>query len=481
MSIKRNSAINIIGYIIPMMVMVFTIPLYLDVIGVDRYGVLALVWLIIGYSMFMEIGLGKATATEIAKIDVSAYKVKSKIFWTAVFVNLFLGFITSIIVIFIGKYLIVDVFTMSDSIREEALASMPWIVMAVPLALVGSVLNSSLEAVNKFALLNRIQVGGSVMFHVIPLLVAINYSAKLDDVIAASIMVRLVVNVTLLCSCYIYVTGQTISSFSKRRASKLLSYGKWIGLTTLVTPVLETFDRLIIGITVGSEGVSFYTVAYQLTAKIRIIPSAISRALLPPLSAASASEAHKITTDSFVSLAGQLTPLVILVGICLKPFIFLWIGPEIGKNVLPISYLFLIGMWANSVCHVPVIYLIATGRASAVGKVHLGEVFPFIVLVYYCSIYWGVTGAVFAWVFRVFTDLVIMSVIARLHLSLIKICLSAFLSIVSLMALYLWDFNYINPPGLILLVGSCLILSGYHIRSEVVTLYSKLSTWVLAK
>ena len=144
MDIKTNSAINLVGYVIPMLVMLITIPLYLNAIGVERYGVLALVWLIIGYAMFMEIGLGKATATEIAKIKLHAFKAKSEIFWTSIYVNLFLGAIAALLIGIIGGYLIENIFIMSDSIREEASSSLIWIVTAVPVALISSVLNSSL-------------------------------------------------------------------------------------------------------------------------------------------------------------------------------------------------------------------------------------------------------------------------------------------------------------------------------------------------
>ena len=467
MDIKTNSAINLVGYVIPMLVMLITIPLYLNAIGVERYGVLALVWLIIGYAMFMEIGLGKATATEIAKIELHAFKAKSEIFWTSIYVNLFLGAIAALLVGIIGGYLIQNIFIMSDSIREEASSSLVWIVTAVPVALISSVLNSSLEAVNKFALLNKIQVTGNILFHVIPLLIAINYSSKLDDVIAASIIVRLALIITLLYFCIKYVVGNIFTSFKKEQAKKLLSYGKWIGLSTMIAPALETFDRAIIGATIGPAGVSFYTVAYQLTSRIRIIPSAISRALLPPLSAASNESAININQNSYIAIAKFMTPLLIAIGLFLKFFVFLWVGSEIALHVLPVSYIFLIGMLANSICIVPVTYLIASKKAKILSIVYLYEIIPFIFLVYLLSYKWGVVGAAIAWVARVFADLIIMSLIAGLQSSLIKISLSIFLSTTSLMALYFWNIEFLSFDIMIILVGICLVFSIYNVRHDI--------------
>ena len=48
MSIARNTAYNLIGSAIPLAASLITVPIYLRVIGLERYGLLAMGWVVPG-------------------------------------------------------------------------------------------------------------------------------------------------------------------------------------------------------------------------------------------------------------------------------------------------------------------------------------------------------------------------------------------------------------------------------------------------
>ncbi|MEO6877016.1 MAG: flippase, partial [Gemmatimonadaceae bacterium] len=59
-SLARNSVLNLVGQIGPLIVAVFSVPILVRGLGVDRFGILTLAWAAIGYFSLFDLGLGRA-------------------------------------------------------------------------------------------------------------------------------------------------------------------------------------------------------------------------------------------------------------------------------------------------------------------------------------------------------------------------------------------------------------------------------------
>jgi len=58
--LARNSLFSLAGSIIPVLITVATLPFLLSTIGAERYGALALCWLILIYAAHVLTGVGTA-------------------------------------------------------------------------------------------------------------------------------------------------------------------------------------------------------------------------------------------------------------------------------------------------------------------------------------------------------------------------------------------------------------------------------------
>ena len=407
MGIKQNTLINLVGYVVPMAVMLVTVPLYLDQLGEARYGVLALVWLVLGYFSFLEMGLGKATANQIAKAKDAPNAERSEIFWTALLINAAMGMVGAGILWLAGGYLLTSVLKIPAAFSQEAVAALPWMVATLPLALVSSVLNGALEGRKKFLTVNILQVLSNTIFQIAPLIVAYLYGASLEVVIPAAVLSRAAMNLPFVIACYRVVPFTFAPSFSVMRAKSLFTYGGWVAITGIVSPVMETLDRFLIGMVLGAKAVAHYTIAYQLATKVRILPASLSRAIFPVLSADPA-KASNMAIESFSALLAIMTPVIVLGVLLVGPFLEIWVGTEVAFHAAHVAQIVLLGVWANSLAYIPLSLLQANGRPGVVARLHVAELLPFLAILYFATTRWGIVGAAGAWATRVIADSVFL-------------------------------------------------------------------------
>ena len=58
---------SMFGMALPLLVALVTIPYLIDALGVARFGVLSLAWVVVGYFSLFDMGLGKAMTQLVAK------------------------------------------------------------------------------------------------------------------------------------------------------------------------------------------------------------------------------------------------------------------------------------------------------------------------------------------------------------------------------------------------------------------------------
>jgi O-antigen/teichoic acid export membrane protein len=428
MSIRKNTMINLAGAIMPMIVMLITVPLYLKVLGDARYGVLALVWLVLGYFSFLEMGLGKATANQIAKAHAAPAAERSEIFWTALLVNGVMGFVGASILWLLGRYVLTSVLKLEEDFMQEAIKALPWMVATFPLALASSVLNGALEGRSRFLTVNSLQVVSNAVFQIVPLLVAYRYGPSLDTVIPAAVLSRAIMNVPFFMACYRALPLSLVPSFSLQRGKSLFSYGGWVAVTGMISPVMETIDRLLVGALVGAKAVAHYTIAYQLATKLRILPASLSRALFPRFSAGNATAS--LALESLSALTAIMTPVVVICMLLVHPFLAWWVGEEVAQHAGPIAQIVLVGVWANSLAYIPLGLLQGTGRPRLVANIQAAELVPFLVVLYLAAREGGVIGAACAWTFRVIVDAVLLYKFSGLGLNVVRSALVPFSMVV---------------------------------------------------
>lgn len=412
MSVYRNTLYNLAGSLVPVAIALITVPAYLGKIGEERYGVLAIVWLFLGYFGFFDLGLSRATANFIAKLKEDEPSGRQDVFWTAMCLNAMFGIAGGATVYAAATPIVVFFFKIPPALQTEVLAALPWMAAAVPLATLGGVLTGTLEGRERFASVNLIQSIGSVLIQLIPLLIAITISTRLDVLVPATILSRAATMPLLFIEVARCLPLSWRIRFERSLVRPLLGFGGWVAATFLIIPIMETIDKLIIGGMLGARAVTYYTVPFNLVDRIRIFPRAFMRSLFPIFSRIDEENAEDLAAKSVRLLSALLTPLTVAGVFLISPFLKLWVGNRLSLHASPLGEILILGIWMNGLAHIPFAYIEGRGRPDILTKLHL-VMLPFFFGALWAGARWnGLEGVAMAWSFRVWVDAIVLLVLA---------------------------------------------------------------------
>src|ERR1700728_2283876 len=96
-AVAKHTLYNVLGQVLPLGLGLVTIPLYLRLIGAERFGVLSIAWLLLGYFGLFDLGLGFATSFRMAALNEARPADRARTFWTALAVNLGMGAVGGVV------------------------------------------------------------------------------------------------------------------------------------------------------------------------------------------------------------------------------------------------------------------------------------------------------------------------------------------------------------------------------------------------
>ncbi|MNC25172.1 hypothetical protein D3C75_732490 [compost metagenome] len=172
------------------------------------------------------------------------------------------------------------------------------------------------------------------------------------------------------------------------------------------------FDRFIVSNQLGAQTVAFYTAPSEIISRLSIIPGAFARALFPHLSySTSAEERNKNKRKITLILFILCLPIVIAGSLLAEYIMVLWMGPSFSGSPGIVLIILLFGFLFNSLAQVPFASIQSRGYAKFTAFVHMGELLPYLALLFYSIHHYGVIGAAIAWSIRMLVDYIVLMLI----------------------------------------------------------------------
>ena len=419
--LARNTIWNLVGSGAPMIVAVFCIPILIRGLGHDRFGVLTLAWALIGYASLFDLGLGRALTQLVAKkLGAGEDREIPALVWTSLLLMLLLGVLGAAVVGLLSPWLVHRVLNVPGDLQRETVQSFLLLALSIPVVISTAGLRGLLEAHQRFGLINALRIPMGIFTFAGPLL-ALPFSKSLVPVVATLLAGRILAWAAhlLLCLRVVPELGRTIS-WERSTVGPLLRFGGWMTVTNIVSPLMVTLDRFLIGALASMAAVAYYATPYEVVTKFLLLPGAFMAVMFPAFSAGFPQDGQRTALlfgRSVKSLFLALFPLMLCTVALAQDGLKLWLGAEFAQHSYRVLQLLAVGVFINSLALVPFTLLQGAGRPDLTATLHLIELPLYLGLLWWLISTRGIEGAAIAWTARVAVDAIFLFGLAKRYLA----------------------------------------------------------------
>jgi len=403
--LARNTALNLVGRALPLMVGIVTIPFIIRGLGTDRFGILSLTWVVLGYFSLFDLGLGRATTKFVAEyLGRGETDRLARLVWTSVALQGVLGIVGGVAVAALVPLLVDRVLNIPPQFVAETKGAFYLLALSVPVVILSSSVRGVLEAGQRFDLVNAVQVPAGAATFLLPV-VALLFGAQLFGIVVLLVTSRLVTLLAYFALCFMVFPALKRSfSIHLELVRPLLAYGGWIAVSNIVSPILVYLDRFIIGSLLTMAALAYYTVPYEVVTHLLIIPSSLVATLFPAFSSLGAlgdrPRLETLFARSVKYLLLVMGPIILFVTLFAEPLLRIWLGGELAEKSTLVFQILAVGVLINSLVYIPCSLMQGIGRADLIAKFHLLELPVYGVMAWLLIIKMGITGAALAWALR---------------------------------------------------------------------------------
>jgi O-antigen/teichoic acid export membrane protein len=415
--LARNALWNLVGNAAPMLVAAICIPLLIKGLGTERFGILTLVWALIGYATLFDFGLGRALTQLVAtKLGSGEDHEVPTLVWTSLLLLLLLGLLGAIIVVSLTPWLVHHALHVPGILGQETLYSLYLLAISIPVVISTAALRGLLEAHQRFGLTNALRVPMGIFAYAAPLLV-LPFSKSLFPVVAVLVAGRTIAWGAHLLLCLKVMPALRHRIIWERTAvGPLLRFGSWMTVSNVVGPLMVTLDRFVIGSLLSVGAVAYYATPYEVATKFWIIPAALLGVMFPAFSTSFVRDRNRTAllygrTVKYLLLT--LFPLILMVVAFAHDGLTLWLGAEFAQHSARVLQWLAVGMFINCLAWAPLAVVQGAGRPDLTAKLHMIELPAYLIALFWLTKVLGIEGAAIAWTGRVSVDALVLFVIAK--------------------------------------------------------------------
>ena len=404
----NNALISLFVQAGPALIAFFTIPVMIKGLGTEKFGILTIIWSIIGASSILDFGLGHALTQFVSrKIGLKETDELPNYIITAIIFIFIMGIIATILVYLLAPLIAGKFMHTSAAYINDVINSFRLLAITIPFLMINICLVCFLESCQKFGIIGILKIPIIFCNYVAPLFVLCFFKSLI------AVVSVLVIGRIISCAAYFWFSMKIIRTFAKKIKidikciKPLLSFGGWMTLSNIIVTLVSNIDRFVIAGLISAKVVAYYTTPLDTLVKIWTIPFAIMSVMFPAFSSeffANRERAKRLYYKCLQTIFIIIFPICLILFIYAKPGLTIWIGSEFGKRSCLISKIIILGVFLHSLNIINYTFIQSTGKSEIQAKIHLAELPAYLAILWFFVKHFGLIGAAFAWLVRIIID-----------------------------------------------------------------------------
>jgi O-antigen/teichoic acid export membrane protein len=416
--LAKNTLYSLIGQGAPLIAALAATPILINRLGIDRFGILTMTWMVISYFSLFDLGLGRALTQLVSeKLGAGLEKEVPPLFWSSSILMLLLGILGAFVLFPLSPWLTYKVIKIPDLLQRETLLTLYELSLSIPIVVSTAGLVGFLSAYQRFDLVNLVKIPTGLLMMLIPLIVVF-FTHSLVYIVAGLIINRFLAWIAYIILCFrVLPTLKKTFSFEVRKIGPLINFGGWMTITNFIGPVMVYLDRFLIGSVISISAVTYYTTPYELVTKLWILPGSIVSVLFPAFSSIHKNNIERrnhLFIGGIKKLYLILFPLVLITINFAREGLQFWLGGDFAIKSYFVLQILAIGVLVNSIAQIPFALIQAAGKPDITSKLHLIELPLYLLFLNYQIHQNGIEGTAIAWLFRIIADTFLLFLMTRI-------------------------------------------------------------------
>lgn len=306
--------------------------------------------------------------------------------------------------------MLLNFFNIDIELYQEISNGLIYLSIGIPFVIISSSLRGTLEAYHAFKELTNTQILIAVLTY--SGLIIISYYDNVSYLIGWLSLQKIFISLFF----YLHIKKHlklrySISSFKAIHAKYLFTFGGWVTISSIVSPLIETMDRLIIGAQKTMSSLAFYSVPIDLIKRLGILPSSISLVIFPIFSRANSDKdppKNILYNTSFEAVLFLGSMLVFFLISLSKEILAIWLTPEFSENAHLLLQIIAIGGLFNFLARIPLSIIQGSGKPNISAKFHLFELPVYLLALILLIHFYGLPGAAIAASLRMTIDFLLL-------------------------------------------------------------------------